>query len=436
MSTLAEVRLWGSTIGAVSLAEDRDWATFQYDPEFTASGIELSPIIMPLSSEVYGFSALPRRTFYGLPGLLADSLPDKFGHALIDAWLATQGRTPAEFNPVERLCYVGERGMGALEFVPAIGPRFDRSTKVRVDALVDLASHVLRQRGRFAATIASGHETDALRDLLRVGTSAGGARAKAVIAWNRSTDEIRSGQTDAGPGFEYWLLKFDGVEGNSDRELDDPKGYCAVEYAYALMAKAAGIVMTECRLLAENGRRHFMTKRFDRLDGGGKLHMQSLGAIAHLDYDAAGAHSYEQALLTARQIGLSMTDIEMLFRRMVFNVVARNQDDHVKNIAFLMNRSGEWSLAPAFDLTWSYNPEGLWTARHQMTVNGKRDDFTMDDFRRCAATASIKRTRVKVIVDDVMAAVSAWSGFANEAGVSPAWRQQIDRTLRLVMPEK
>ena len=432
--TLAEVRLWGRTIGAVSLEDGERFAAFQYDPAFAQSGIEISPLTMPLSNRVYIFPDLPPVTFHGLPGLLADSLPDRFGHALIDAWLATQGRTPDSFNAVERLCYIGARGMGALEFAPAIGPKPRPAKKIEVDALVKLASEVLSHRKNLKATFASERRKNALNDILRVGTSAGGARAKAVIAWNRQTNEVRSGQIAAGKGFDYWLLKFDGVTGNKDKELEDPKGYGAIEYAYYLMAQAAGVTMGECRLLEENGRRHFMARRFDRLAGGEKLHMQSLGALAHFDFNRAGAYSYEQALLVIRQLNLPMAAVEEQFRRMVFNLIARNQDDHVKNIAFLMDKGGHWSLAPAFDVTYSYNPAGDWTARHQMTMNGKRDGFTLADFRTCAQSALMKRGRAEAIVEQVRAAVMKWPEYAEQAQVMKNWRRQIERNLRLDLP--
>ena len=434
MSTLAEVRLWGKTIGAVSLQDGEEVASFEFDAEFAQSGIQVAPIMMPLSRRVYRFPELSRPTFLGLPGLLADSLPDKFGNALIDAWLASQGRQPGSFNAVERLCYTGERGMGALEFAPAIGPRAKETTHIEVGKLVELASEILTHRNKLQATLAAEGGEDALRDILRVGTSAGGARAKAVIAWNPKTNEVRSGQVKAGQGFEYWLLKFDGVSGNKDKELDDPKGYGVIEYAYYLMALECGIEISECRLFKENGRSHFMTRRFDRIVGsaaGEKLHMQSLCALAHYDFNMAGAYSYEQALLVMRQLQLPMQAIEQLFRRMVFNIVARNQDDHVKNIAFLMNKSGEWRLSPAFDMTYSFNPAGAWTARHQMTMNGKRDDFTMEDFSACAKTASMKRGRAAKIVAEVQATVSEWRSFAEEAGVPDVLREKIQRTLNL-----
>jgi len=431
---IAEVRLWGRTIGAVTLDEGRDFASFQYAPGFARSGIELSPVTMPLSERVYEFPELPRNTFHGLPGLLADSLPDKFGNALIDAWLATQGRTPGSFSAVERLCYTGTRGMGALEFAPALGPRPRPAAKIDVDALVRLASEVLTHRGDLQGHFGDSAKEKALRDILQVGTSAGGARAKAVIAWNRETNEVRSGQIAAGDGFEYWLLKFDGVEGNKDKELEDPRGYGAIEYAYHLMAKAAGITMTECRLLEENGRRHFMTRRFDRLAGGEKLHLQSLGALAHFDFNQAGAYGYEQALLTIRQLKLPMAAVEEQFRRMAFNIVARNQDDHVKNIAFLMDKAGRWSIAPAFDVTYSYNPSGAWTAAHQMTLNGKRDGFTQADFEAGAKASLMKRGRAGTILDEVCAAVARWPEFAAEADLAADVEEKIRKSHRLAIP--
>jgi len=428
---ISKVQLWGRTIGAVSLAEGREVAAFQYDPEFAASGIELSPVVMPLSERVYEFPALPRNTFHGLPGLLADALPDKFGNALIDAWLATQGRTAGSFSAVERLCYTGARGMGALEFSPALGPKPRKATKIEVDSLVRLAGEVLTHRADLQGHFHDAGKETALQDILRVGTSAGGARAKAVIAWNRETNEVRSGQITGGDGFDYWLLKFDGVAGNKDKELEDPKGYGAIEFAYYLMAKTAGITMTECRLLEENGRRHFMTRRFDRVGGGGKLHMQSLCALAHFDSTKSGAYAYEQALLTIRQLKLPMASVEEQFRRGVFNIVARNQDDHVKNIAFLMDKQGEWSLAPAFDVTYSYNPSGSWTATHQMTLNAKRDGFTMEDFEACAKAALMKRGRAATIVEEVQAAVKRWPEFAAAAKLSDEWRDKIQKTHRM-----
>jgi len=431
VSTVAEVTLWGTTIGAVALEDGAETAPFQYDPAFCRSGIEIAPLMMPLSERVYAFPTLSTLSFHGLPGLLADSLPDRFGNALIDAWLATQGRTPESFNAVERLCYTGTRGMGALEFFPATGPQPRRATLLHVDRLVELASEILRHRDNLRGTFADEGKADVLRDILRVGTSAGGARAKAVIAWNPATNEVRSGQVKAGEGFEYWLLKFDGVRGNKDKELEDPQGYGAIEYAYYKMATDCGITMSECRLFQESGRRHFMTRRFDRLPDGGKLHMQSLAAMAHFDFNQAGAYSYEQALQVVRRLDLPMRAVEEQFRRMVFNVIARNQDDHVKNNAFLMDRTGRWSLAPAFDMTYSFQPTGKWTSTHQMTLNGKRDDFTMADFETCARAASMKRGRAKAIISEVSDGVSRWRDYADEVGVAPAQRDKIQNVLRL-----
>ena len=431
MASVAEVRLWGRTIGAVSLEEGARIAAFQYVPAFVGSGIELSPLTMPLSRRVYEFPSLPQQSFHGLPGLLADSLPDKFGNALIDAWLASRGRLPESFNIIERLCYIGVRGMGALEFAPATGPPLRRSARVQLDQLVRLASEVLTHRASLRTSFAPGRRADGLREILRVGTSAGGARAKAIVAWNRHTNEVRSGQVKAPPGFDYWLLKFDGVSANSDKELEDPQGYTAIEYAYALMAAAAGVEMSECRLLEENGRRHFMTRRFDRLSDGGKLHMQSLAALAHFDFNSAGTYSYEQAFDVIKRLGLSMHAREQQFRRMVFNVIARNHDDHVKNIAFLMDKSGTWTLSPAFDVTYAYNPAGLWTRRHQMTINGNSDGFRREDFDAVAQVAGLKRGRAGAILAAVMDAVRPWPRYAQAAGVIDSQRDLIMRTLRL-----
>ncbi|HDZ08754.1 type II toxin-antitoxin system HipA family toxin [Pseudohongiella sp.] len=433
MTTLAQVRLWGSTIGAVALDERSSTANFEYEEDFASSGIQLAPLMMPLPGshkKVFRFPALAQQTFHGLPGLLADALPDRFGHALIDAWLASQGRAPDTFNAVERLCYVGQRAMGALEFAPVTGPRAKASQRVDISQLVGLASRVLTQRQSFATHL-SQDDPDGLRDILRVGTSAGGARAKAVIAWHPESGDVRSGQLDADAGYQHWLLKFDGVSANRDKELADPQGYGQIEYAYYLMARDAGITMSECRLLEEGDRHHFMTRRFDRTDAGDKLHMQSLCAMAHFDYNAAGAYSYEQALQVMQQLNLSHAEVEQQFRRMVFNIVARNQDDHTKNIAFLMDRAGQWSLSPAFDLTFSYNPDGDWTSSHQMSLNGRRDHFTLDDFKACARLATLKRGRAEAIIEDVSAVVRRWPEYADRATVAARWRDRIQPLLRV-----
>lgn len=417
--TIAQVKLWGKPIGAVSWDKSAGFAHFEYEPDFIHSGIEVAPLTMPLSKQIYSFPALPGETFYGLPGLLADSLPDDFGNALINVWLANQGRSPESFDPVERLCYIGVRGMGALEYLPAQDPSASKSEPIDVKALVELASKILTKRNTLQGSFAPELREDSLQDILRVGTSAGGARAKAIIAWSQKTNEVRSGQVKAGKDFSYWLLKFDGISGNKDKELEDPAGYGLIEHAYYHMVKKAKIDMEESRLLKENDRSHFMTKRFDRTDSGQKIHMQSFCAMEHFDFKTAGGNSYEQALRTIRKLGMPMAMIEEQFRRMAFNIIGRNQDDHVKNIAFLMDKSGNWSLAPAFDMTYSYNPQGNWTSRHQMSLNGKRDSFTIDDFKACAKNASMKRGRAEEIVYEVQAAVLQWKHFADESGVPP-----------------
>ncbi|MBK9305200.1 MAG: type II toxin-antitoxin system HipA family toxin [bacterium] len=428
---VANVLLWGRRIGAVNWDAGAGLAHFEYDPEFIGSGIEVAPLTMKLSPRIYSFPALPRETFKGLPGLLADSLPDDFGNALIEAWLVQEGRAGHPLHAVERLCYTGTRGMGALEYQPARGPSATKSELVDVAAMVDLASAILSRRGQFTGSLEPASRQDSLQEILRVGTSAGGARAKAIIAWNPETNEVRSGQIDAGSGYSYWILKFDGVSGSRDQELVDPAGYGLIEYAYHNMAKAAGIDMMECRLLEEHGRSHFMTRRFDRTETGKKIHMQSLGAMAHLDYKKAGAYSYEQALHVIRALEMPMASLEEQFRRMAFNVVGRNQDDHVKNIAFLMDKGGTWTLSPAFDVTYNHNPKGTWTHAHQMSLNGKRDDFRIDDFRACAGNASLKRGRAEEILQQVVAAVKRWPDFAEEAGVPRDIADRIQAAHRL-----
>jgi len=423
--------MWDTAIGAVQLEDDSDVATFAYTSDFQGSGIEVAPLMMPLGPRVFSFPGLRRESFHGLPGLLADSLPDRYGNLLINAWLATQGRTPGSFNAVERLCYTGTRGMGALEFRPAEGPNLQGATKIDIGAMVELASEVLTHRTDLQVSFAGTTQEHALRDILKVGTSAGGARAKAVIAWNRETNDVRSGQVAAGEGYSYWLLKFDGVSGNKDKELVDPEGYGAVEYAYSKMAAAAGIQVTDTHLLEEHGRRHFMTKRFDRLEGGGKLHMQSLAALAHFDFNDAQAYSYEQAMLVIRQLGLGTEAVEEQYRRMAFNIIARNQDDHVKNIAFLMDRRGTWNLSPAFDITWNFTLDGKWTSRHQMSLNGKHDGFALEDFEAGAKSASLNAARARTIVEEVRNAVAEWPSFAEASNVSGELRARIDPTLRL-----
>lgn len=431
VNDLVEVRLWGRRIGAAHWDREQALATFEYDPAFLRSGIELAPIAMPLAAGAYSFPQLARETFRGLPGLLADSLPDKFGNAVIDAWLTRRGQRLADFTPLDRLCYIGTRGMGALEFQPALS-RETGSHELDLADLVGLANEILRARTGFETRLTSdGPERErAMRDILQVSVSAGGARAKALIAWNADSGEVRSGQVKAPEGFSYWLLKFDGVS-NRDREVfADPQGFGRIEYAYYLMARAANVSMMESRLLPENGRCHFMTRRFDRTDAGGKTHMQSLGAMRHFDFNLAGAYGYEQAMETIERLGLGMDALEEQFRRMVFNVAARNQDDHVKNIAFLMDRGGRWSLSPAFDVTFAYRADGQWTNQHQMSVNGKRDGFELEDLLTVARRFRIPDRRAREIVRRVDQAVGDWPTFAAEAEVEPAMQAEIGRLHR------
>ena len=431
---LAEVYLWGSKVGSLVWQNERGY--FEYSDGFQNSGIELSPIHMPNGKTNYNFGALNRETFKGLPGMLADSLPDKFGNKLIDQWLERQGRKPTDFTSVERLCYIGTRGMGALEFRPVVDNHKEESLPIQIEELVTLANQALNEKGKWSTAL-EGSEAEkkrAVEKIISVGTSAGGARAKAVIAWNRDTGEVRSGQVPAVDGFGYWLLKFDGVEDNKDHEsLADPIGFGIVEYAYYLMADASDIAMTECRLFRENGRSHFMTRRFDRLEGGGKVHMQSLCGMAHFDFNDPGAYSYEQAIGIMRDLKLSAAEMEQFFRRMVFNIVARNQDDHTKNISFLMNRKGQWSLSPAYDITYC-NGAG-WTSKHQMTVNGKTDNFERTDLLAVAKHADIKQSKADKIISNVINTVKRWPEFAKKAGV-PKTKPVLDpKTKKPFVPE-
>ena len=405
MVTLAYVNIWGHRAGIVMWNENTQSAVFEYDPAFERLGLDLSPLLMPLNPHTpHQFTSISRETFMGLPGLLADALPDAYGKALLDRWLATIGRTFA--NPVERLCYQGKRSMGALEFEPAQDTFLEKDTKIEIDSLVEVAREALNQKAELDTNLSQDRKV-ALINIIKVGTSAGGQRAKAVIAFNEKTQDVRSGQIDAPEGYEHWLLKLDGV---TNQELGDPKFYGLIEYAYYLMAKDAGIDMMPCRILAENGRSHFMTKRFDRIGGKEKLHMQTLCGIAHYDYKMLRAYSYEQAFQVMRQMRLPYIQAEEMFRRMVFNVVARNQDDHTKNISFLMDKNGIWRLSPAYDVSWSYNPKGMWTSQHQMSINNKWTDITMDDLLTVASAMSIKKPRV--IIEKVIDVVAHWPDYA------------------------
>lgn len=405
MVTAADVYLWGQKVGTVLWDERLVCAHFEYTPEFIRGRLEVSPIMMPLARKIYSFQDRDsQKTFLGLPGMLAEALPDAFGRALLDKWLAAQGRQDA--NPVERLCFQGQRSMGALEFVPSMERALDAEQTIEIESLVQAAREALSNKEAFTTNLANADE--ALLDIIRVGTSAGGQRAKAVIAYNDATGEVRSGQTTAPNGFDYWLIKLDGV---TNKELGDPEHWGEVEYVHSLLAKAAGIHMTECRLYREKDRAHFMTKRFDRANGE-KIHMQTLCGLAHYDFNILHAYSYEQAFSVMRQLHLTYPEAEEFYRRMVFNVVARNQDDHTKNISFLMDKQGVWHLSPAYDMSWAYNPAGGWTGTHQMSINGKWDHITREDLLRVAYEMNIKHAQA--IIDQVVGAVSQWPKLAKE----------------------
>ena len=430
---VAEVWLWNHRVGAVAL-DDLGVGVFEYDSDFLKLGLDIAPLMMPLEEArrghvLHSFPALNPETFKRLPGLLADTLPDKFGQAIVNAWLARQGRSPDDFSIIERLCYTGSRAMGALAFKPAVIEHLSQPVSVEISEMITLIQEVMNHRNSLGVTLTHDEQQtqEALLDILRIGTSAGGARAKAVIAYNENTGKVLSGQADAPEGFEHWILKFDGV---SDIEFGRTSDFGRIEYAYYNMALAAGINMTECRLLEENGRAHFMTRRFDRV-AGTKLHMQSLCAIAHYDFNLAGAYGYEQALMTMRRMKLSKKEQLQQYRRMVFNVIARNQDDHTKNIAFLMNPQGQWSLSPAFDMTHSYKPGEGWTQTHQMSINGKRDHFTRQDLIDVAQSNDLKNP--EKVIADVIKAVEQWPTFAAEAGVSQQKIDAISKDHRLAL---
>ena len=418
----ADIFLWGVRIGSVSRKDGAPCVDFEYSPELYGSGIEPSPLMMPVGRKVFSFPELPERSFHGLPGLLSDSVPDKFGNAVIDVWLRGQKREPGSLSPIERLCYTGTRGMGALEYRPALFADGDAAEVLRVEALAQLADDVLKARREARAELVP--DMKKYSSILKVGSSAGGARAKALIGWNEKTGEVRSGQVSLPPDFGYWLIKFDGVTGNGDKEEDDKWGHGRVEYAYYLMAKAAGVNMMECRLW---NRRHFMTRRFDRTPTGGKLHMQTLGAMAHFDFNNPLLYSYEQAFRITRQVVNDIRAERELFRRMVFNVLAWNCDDHVKNVSSLMDRNGEWTLSPAYDECYAYNPNGAWTSGHQMSINGKKTDITDGDMVQAGRIAGLSEKECKAIISEVRDAVREWTKFAAEAEVKDEFVAKIGK---------
>lgn len=422
MVNLAKVYIWGEYAGAVLWNENTASATFEYEPSFVNKGWDLSPLMMPINeNRAHSFRDLSKDTFMGLPGLLADALPDSYGKALLDRWLVSLGRTFA--NPVERLCYQSKRSMGALEFIPAKDDYLDKSSVIEISSLVQVAAEVLSDKSNLETNLKEDTK-EALINIIKVSTSAGGQRAKAVIAYNDTTGEVRSGQLDAAEGFDHWLLKLDGV---TNAVLGDPQHYGKIEYAYYKMALKAGIEMTECRLLEENGRSHFMTKRFDRRGGNEKIHMQTLCGMAHYDYKMLHAYSYEQAFQVMRRLRLPYGQAEQMFKRMVFNVIARNQDDHTKNISFLMDRTGTWMLSPAYDMSWAYNPKGEWTSHHQMSINNKWDNITRVDLLAVAEAMHIKKA--DSIINEICDAVSMWPIVAKELDIPYNMIAMIDDTL-------
>lgn len=422
MVNVARVFIYGRCAGAVMWDVRGGRALFEYEPDFVDSALEISPLMMPLSRHrTYSFGNLAEGTFMGLPGLLADALPDAYGKVFLDRWLAASGRTMA--NPVERLCYQGKRSMGALEFVPAQDGYLDIGSSIEISSLIKVAAQVLEQKAALAENLKD-DTTEALANIIKVSTSAGGQRAKAVIAYNDRTHEVRSGQTEAPDGFEQWLLKLDGV---TNAAPGDPQHFGEIEYVYSLLAKEAGVLMPECRLLRENGRAHFMVKRFDRASGNAKIHSQTLCGLAHFDYKQLRAYSYEQVFGIMRRLKLHYTDAEQMFRRMVFNVVARNQDDHTKNISFLMDRKGVWSLSPAYDVSWAYNPSGVWTSAHQLSVNGKWSDIGREDLLSVARGIHIKDA--ESIIAQVCDATAQWRHLSVACGIPKPIVDAIDKTL-------
>jgi serine/threonine-protein kinase HipA len=427
----AFVRIWGELAGAVAWDDTTGLATFEYDPKFISKGWDLSPFQMPItaSNRLFSFPSLRKKadqaldTFKGLPGLLADALPDRYGNELINLWLAQQGRPMDSMNPVEMLCFIGTRGMGALEFEPPALKESKRTFSVEIDSLVNIAQKMLSRKEAFAANLQADEEK-AISEILRIGTSAGGARPKAVIAYNEKTGEVKSGQTNAPGGFGHWLIKLDGV---SDIQLGASKGYGRVEMAYYNMAVACGLEMMPSRLLEENGRAHFMTKRFDREGGSIKHHIQTFCAMRHFDYNLVTSFSYEQLFQTMRELKLHYPDYEQMFRRMVFNVMARNCDDHTKNFAFRLKKDGKWELAPAYDICHAYQPNHQWVSQHALSINGKRTNITKEDLLAIGKT--MKDKKAAEIIEEISIIVSKWKNFADEVKISPKKRDEVAATL-------
>lgn len=428
METVVNITLWGENVAAIAWDPNREVGVIEFYASFLKNGWDIAPLMMPLEDlqrgeRIFSFINLKSKTFKGLPGLIADVLPDDYGNSIIDEWFAAKGKT-VDLTPLDRLCYIGKRGMGALEFEPANADELlNTSSQIEIHELVDLAKQILDKRTSFNAKLEQNNE--ALIDILRVGTSAGGAKPKAIIAYNEQTNEVRSGQVKALDGFGYWLLKFDGVEGGTIK--DNPLGIGRIEYAYYQMALDCGIEMMESRLMEEGQQAHFMTKRFDRSENGEKLLTQTLCGIAHYDRDER--YSYEQLFRVMRRLNMDYPDFEQLYRRMVFNIIARNHDDHTKNHSFIMNKKGIWKLSAAYDLCYTYAPSGQWTSKHQMSVNGKRDNFTLDDLIKVGVDQGVKNP--SQIIKTITSVVSDWSNYASRNNVNPAFSKQIQEYLRL-----
>ncbi|MGH9022426.1 MAG: type II toxin-antitoxin system HipA family toxin [Acidimicrobiia bacterium] len=413
---VVEVLAWGRRIGAVAHDPVAGAYRFRYEDDWRDTGVELAPIGMRSDRQSsWVFPNLSENTYHRLPPLLADSLPDRFGNALTTAELTRQGVTANEITSLDRLAYVGSRGMGALEFRPARGPAAQKPTAIELSELVVAARQAL------TGSLAGDDETSAaFKQLLRVGTSAGGARAKAIIAWNPETGDIRSGQVPVDDGYEHWLLKLDGV--GEDTDLGTSKDYGRIEYAYYLMALDAGLHMMPSRVLEEGGRAHFMTKRFDR-DGNDRVHVQSLCAIAHLDFNQRATHDYAQLFDAADQLGASPEARTELFRRMAFNVAAANCDDHTKNFAFVLAPGSGWELAPAFDVTHAYNPAGEWVSQHLMSINGAFGGVTRADLLAVADRFIVPRA--VAVLDQILRVVAGWESYASSTGVRTAESERV-----------
>ena len=425
MVDVARVNLFGHSMGTFRWDERYQVAQFEYDRSFVGKGLEPSPLMMPVrEGRVFSFAGLNRETFMGLPGMLADSLPDTYGRALFNSWLALMGRTSS--NPIESLCFLGKRCMGALEFEPAIDTGYNLEQRFEIDSLVDVAREALSNKEVFGVNLNDDRKA-AIAEIMRLGTSAGGQRAKALIAYNKATGEVRSGQVDAPEGFDYYLIKLDGVSEKAG--FRETENYGRLEYSFYRLAKACGIEMTECLLLEENGRAHFLTKRFDRKNGH-KLHMQTLCGMAHYDFRLLRGYSYEQALNVMRALRLTYAETREMFRRMVFNVAVRNQDDHTKNISFLMGEDGNWRLSPAYDMGYAYNPQGGWTSQHQMSINGKFDGITRSDLLSFASANGIKDA--SEVIDQVLNAAARWPKIAREVGVPEETIKVIAGNMQLI----